>query len=224
MSELYSVIVRDIQELGPNVKQFRVDRPANYNFVPGQATQVTIDNPDWRDQTHPYSFTSLRADSNLEFILKIPPDGDELTRKLDELNVSEGMVIGEPEDAIQYTGPGVFIANGVGITSFIGILRQLREDDELESNRLMLFNESAEDVILEDEFEAMLGSDFLNILPKEHENEKYITGSYGPDFLRKYVTENERYVYICGPPEFVEAIQNYLEDLGVEYSSLAYRE
>jgi len=220
----YTVTVRDIQQITDDIKQFRVDRPANYNFVPDQATRVTVDKPDWRDNTRAFSFTSLRANSNLEFIAKIHPGRYEVTNELDKLKVSEQLVIGEPEDAINYTGVGIFLAQGLGVISLTGILRQLREDDELEGVRLILSNETAQDIILEEEIEAMLGHDFLNVLSEQDENDKYLAGPVNRDFLEEHVDDFNKNFYICGPPEFVNNMENILEKLDITPEALAYEE
>lgn len=220
----HTVTVRDIQQISDDIKQFRVDQPANYGYVPGQAARVTVDKPDWRGNTRAFSITSLRADSNLEFIVKIHPDRNEVTNELDKLKVSEQLVIGEPEDAIQYTGVGVFLAYGIGVISFAGILRQLREDDELEGVRLILANETAEEIILGEEFEAMLGRDFMNVLSEQNGNDKYLSGPIDQNFLEEHVEDFNKNFYVCGPPEFVNNIESILEDRDITPETLVYEE
>ncbi len=54
-----------------DVKRFMVEKPPGFSFIPGQATDVSINHPDWKEKLRPFTFTSLNEWPNLEFIIKI---------------------------------------------------------------------------------------------------------------------------------------------------------
>ena len=128
MSE-HIVTIRSIEQVTHDVKRFRFDKPAGYSFVPGQATDVSINLPEWKDELRPFTFTSLNDDPWLEFTIKRYKDHKGVTNKLHELTPGDQLVIRDVWGAIEYKGPGYFLAGGAGITPFMAILRQLKKDE-----------------------------------------------------------------------------------------------
>ena len=41
------VNILEINDVTHNVKSFKIEKPANYIFTPGQATDVSINKPGW---------------------------------------------------------------------------------------------------------------------------------------------------------------------------------
>src|ERR1700733_41103 len=144
-----------------NVKRFTVEKPKGYLFVSGQATDVSINKPGLEDDVHPFTFTCLNTDDHLEFIIKIYKG---MTKKLSNLKAGDELILHEVFGAINYQGPGLFIAGGAGITPFISILRQLKKDDQLAGNVLLFANRTEDDVILKDELDEMLGQNHIDII------------------------------------------------------------
>ena len=132
-----------------DVKRFAVEKPPGYDFIPGQATDVSINLPEWKDQLRPFTFTSLRNQSYLEFMIKIYDDHNGVTNKLGSINAGAELILHDVYGAITYEGPGVFIAGGSGITPFISIFRELYKHRNIHGNRLIYSNKTSEDVILE---------------------------------------------------------------------------
>ncbi len=64
------VRILDIQEVTHDVKCFRFEKPKGYKFIPGQATDVSINQPHWKEEIRPFTFTSLNTDDYLEFTIK----------------------------------------------------------------------------------------------------------------------------------------------------------
>ena len=53
------VPIQSIKNVTHNVRQYRVQKPENYEFVPGQATEVSINKEGWKEEKRPFTFTSL---------------------------------------------------------------------------------------------------------------------------------------------------------------------
>src|SRR5438045_681031 len=131
-----------------NVKRFVMEKPSGYTFVPGQATDVSINKPDLENELRPFTFTSLNEENYLEFIIKIYKGHDGITEKLLSVNAGDELIIHQVFGTINYKGTGLFIAGGAGITPFIAILRQLKRENKLQGNRVLFANRTAEDIIL----------------------------------------------------------------------------
>src|ERR1700759_822767 len=98
-----------------NVKCFRFEKPEGYTFHPGQATELSVNQPEWRDEKRPFTFTSLEEDPYLEFTIKRYPDRRGVTDLLHRLHPGDEVILRDVWGAIEYKGPGIFIAGGAGI-------------------------------------------------------------------------------------------------------------
>ena len=202
-----------------DVKSFLVERPAGYEFAPGQATEVSINLPGYEKKKRPFTFTSLAEDLVLGFTIKAYPEHEGVTKKLHELKPGDELIVRDVWGAITYTGPGVFLAGGAGITPFLAILRRLRQDGKLAGNRLIFSNKTARDVILEGELREMLGDDLLLTLTRA-EAPGYLTGRIDRPLLTEHVKDFSQPFYVCGPDPFVADVTAALKDLGAEADSI----
>jgi hypothetical protein len=218
MEEHFVRIIRT-EQLTHDVKSFQVDKPSGYSFVPGQATDVSVNRPDLRNKKRPFTFTGLTGDSYLEFIIKIYPAHKGVTSELDKLKPGDEIIIRDVWGAITYKGEGVFIAGGAGITPFISIFRDLREKNEAAGNTLIFANKTKADIILEQEFQKLLGKDFINILSDEV-IDGYSHGMLSEDFLKASISDFSRKFYVCGPPPMMTAVKKQLANLGVSKNSI----
>lgn len=211
----YTVKIIGIEKLTHDVKRFRVDRPDEYEFRPGQATGVAINTPELRKIRRSFTFTGLGDDPFLEFTIKIYPEHNGLTKELNRLVPGNELVIGSPWGAIAYKGKGVFIAGGAGITPFIAIFRDLKARGELQGNLLLFANKTRADIILEQEFRGMLGEAFINILSEE-KADGYHHGFIDEEFIRAHVSNFSQNFYLCGPPPMMQSLTGVLSRLGVD--------
>ena len=193
-----------------NVKRFTLEKPAGYSFISGQATDVSINKKGLETDLHPFTFTCLNSDNHLEFTIKIYKG---MTKKLLDINAGNELILHEVFGAINYQGPGLFIAGGAGLTPFISIFRQLKADNKLAGNALLFANRTENDIIIKDELDEMLGQNHVDIIsnPSSGQQSKHID----KDLIKQYLTSQTEYCYICGPDEFVAAMKNYLIELGV---------
>ena len=197
-----------------NVRRFTIEKPAGYKFISGQATDVSINKPGLEEELRPFTFTCLNSDDHLEFTIKIYKGHDGVTEKLGDINVGDELILHEVFGAINYQGPGLFIAGGAGLTPFISIFRQLKADNKLPGNTLLFANRTEEDIIIKDELDAMLGENHIDILSDPKTPGK--TGQHiDKTLLKQYLPPKAGYCYICGPDEFVAVMKNNLIALGV---------
>lgn len=204
-----------------NVKQFRVERPTGYNFVPGQATEVSINQPEWQDRRSPFTFTALPDKPYLEFTIKIYPDHHGVTDHLSHLHPGDELIIRDVWGAIEYKGPGYFIAGGAGITPFIAILRMLKANDQVEDNVLFFSNKRDEDIILGGELRSILG-DRARFLITQQPGTKNDSRRIDEAFLKSEVTDFNRHFYVCGPDPMVAAINDTLVKLGAQPDAVIF--
>ncbi len=204
-----------------NVKRFVVEKPLNFDFIPGQAIHISINLPEWRDQLRPFTFTSLRESNFLEFMIKIYDDHKGVTNMLGRTNADDELILHDVLGAIQFNKPGVFIAGGTGITPFIAIFRELYKNNQLRGNRLIYTNQTSDDVIMGEELHHMFKQDFVNVLTRQG-----IVGYVGKRIDRNFLIENivdfSQNFYVCGPDNLVKDIINHLTNLGADPETLIF--
>jgi hypothetical protein len=210
-----AVKILAISEDTPAARVFVTEKPENYDFSPGQATEVAVAKSGWRDKERPFTFTSLPDDPQLEFTIKTYPDHDGVTDEMRHLEIGDELLLGDPWGAIEYQGPGLFIAGGAGITPFLAILRDLHQRDELEGNILLYSNSKTEGIIAAAELKTMLG-DACNFFVTDGDEDDYREERLTKDILEEFKEDADGpYFYLCGPPEMVEEFEGYLEELEV---------
>lgn len=211
----HTVKIKSIQHITHDVLQIVTQKPEQYNFRPGQATEVAINKIGWKDEKRPFTFTNLPQDDHLEFTIKTYTSHKSVTNELLQLKIDDELILHEVFGAIEYKGEGVFIAGGAGVTPFISIFRHLQSKNETNDNKLIFANKTTDDIILLEEFENLLGDNFINILSNEKVN-GYAHGQITEDFLKPHITSSMNSVYVCGPPKMMEAIEKQLKNLNVD--------
>ncbi len=213
--ENHTLKIASINNVTHDVLRIITDKPAGLGFLPGQAANITINKSGWLKEERPFTITNLPANNFLEFTIKTYPDQDSVTNELLQLKQDDELVLHDVFGAITYKGEGVFIAGGAGITPFISIFRNLKAKNEIGNNMLVFANKTKADIILEDEFEELLGDAFINILSNE-EGEGYHHGRITEEFLKANVTDFNQQFYICGPPLMIKDVEKQLIGLGVD--------
>jgi ferredoxin-NADP reductase len=217
--EEYIVKILDIEPVTHDVKRFRVEKPRGYKFIPGQATEVSINSRDMKDEKRPFTFTCLNSESYLEFTIKIYPLHNGVTNELGKLKNGDELIIRDVWGAINYKGKGIFIAGGAGVTPFISIFRDLNTKNEVKGNMLLFANKTKADIILESEFKGLLGNSFINILSDENVK-GYFHGMINEDFLKAVIDDFGKKFYICGPPPMMDSVLKQLANLGAADNSI----
>lgn len=217
--EEHIVKILETAQLTHDVKRFRVEKPRAYSFVPGQATEISINSTALKNEKRPFTFTSLNSEDTLEFTIKIYDSHNGVTKELGKLGPGAELILRDVWGAIRYNGKGIFIAGGAGITPFISIFRDLGRKNDLSGNRLLFANKTKGDIILENELKMMLGKDFVNILSEE-KAEGYSFGMISEEFLKASIKDFNTNFYICGPPPMMASVMEQLSSLGVQEKSI----
>lgn len=217
------VKILSIEDITHNVKRFTVEKPLNYQFIPGQATDISINKPGLESTVGPFTFTSLNQSEYLEFTIKIYKEHDGLTAKLSTLNPMDELIVHDIFGTIQYRGPGLFIAGGAGITPFLAILRQLKLENSLSGNKLLFANHNEDDIINQAELEYILGNNYIDVL-KAPLNPEIQSKTIDKTLLKAYIGDQNKWYYICGPDAFTVTMIDHLQNLGVPRTKIVIEE
>lgn len=196
-----------------DVKRFVLEKPPGYTFIPGQSVNISINLPEWKNELRPFTFTNLPDDQYLEFMIKIYPDHNGVTKKLDSINQGDELILHDVFGAIQYKENGVFISAGSGITPFLSIFRYLYKQKHIRENVLIYSNKTSEDVIMGESLHTMLKDNFITIFTRENVV-GFIEKRIDRDFLIDHIKNFKQHFYLCGPESFVNDLKKILLGLG----------
>ena len=217
------VKIKSIKHITHDVLQIVTEKPQQYNFTPGQATEVAINKNGWKKEKRPFTFTCLPDNDYLEFTTKTYPSRKSVTNELLKLKIKDELILHDVFGAIAYKGEGVFIAGGAGVTPFISIFRYLKSKNEIGNNKLIFANKTKSDIILEQEFRILLGNNFINILSDENVK-GYAHGQITLDFLNANIGSINQHFYVCGPSPMTDAIEKQLVHLKVDEKHIVKEE
>src|ERR1700733_11860364 len=184
----FIVKILEIKQVTHDVKRFWVEKPSGYSFHPGQATELSVNRPGWKEEKRPFTFTCLNEDPFLAFTNKRYADRHGVTDLLHQLLPGDEVILRDVWGAIEYKGPGCFIAGGAGITPFLAIFRQLDHEKKVTGNSLFFSNKTAADVIEEEQLRSILGPNAFFILSQE-KKDGYLHGHIDGDFLRRHISD-----------------------------------
>lgn len=213
------VKIKSIDKVTHDVIRIVTEKPARYHFLPGQATEVSINKMGWVEEKRPFSFTCLPENDYLEFTIKTYPEHHGVTNELLNLEVDDELILHDVFGAITYKKEGVFIAGGAGVTPFISIFRHLQSNNQIGHNVLVFGNKTKADIILEIEFREMLGDAFINILSDE-KVPGYPFGLISEGFLKANISDFNQQFYVCGPPPMMDSVLQQLAHLGVNETAV----
>ena len=207
----HEVRILEMTKLNHDVIQFHLEKPEGYNFAAGQAIELTLDTGEKRGPA-PFTFTGLNSWKNLELTIKIYEEHHGLTAALRRMSPGDKVIISDPWDSFTNKGPGVFIAGGAGITPFIALLRQLHVEGRVANSQLLFFNKTSSDVFLHTELKRLLGPRYVDVITRGEDGSK--NHDVTEEALRRHINKVNQPFYLCGPPGFVEAIQQQLVKIG----------
>ncbi|MCK7615434.1 FAD-binding oxidoreductase [Roseibium sediminicola] len=218
---MHTAKILKIDQVTHDVKRFRISEPEGFDFNVGDATEIALDQDGWREETRPFTMTSLPEEKSLEFTIKGYPEHDGVTKRLHALKEGDTVLIADPFKTFRYEEPGVFIAGGAGITPFLAIFRMLEKEGKLAGNHLIIANKTSEDIIYKSQLESMDGLKVDHVLSDEDLAGTH-HGLIDADLLTDLVPDLDRRFYLCGPPPMMEAVEEVLGKLGVKAEAIAF--
>jgi propane monooxygenase reductase subunit len=202
----------------------------DFKFFPGQYVDIRVPGT---DQTRSFSManTSARDSGQLEFIIKVYPDGL-FSRFLDQ-----GLAAG---DRLELTGPFgvftlrdapdkdlVFVGGGAGLAPILCLLRSMAERGIDRKATFYYGARGQRDLCFEAELHALEaalpGFRYIPALSEPTQPDEQWAGENGliTDVVRRGAASGatgkltRSHAYVCGPPPMVEAAVPLLAQLGV---------
>lgn len=225
----YTLTLKEIRDVAVGTRLFVFDKPAEYVFKAGQYVALEVAKVegievDTRGLVRSFSLASAPYEENLYFAMR---QGESSFKQIfwqmqpgDTVTITKpvGFFVLPPEEDMR---PIVFLAGGIGITPVRSILKQAEYEKSQRHFTLFYANRFVEDAAFFEEIKnvALPNFRFVNVLSKSEEpcapkNDE--RGYICEPVLKKYVSDIAGCIYyIVGSPQFSEAIEKMLVDLGI---------
>ena len=217
------------EEVARGTIAFSFEKPAGFQFTPGQFIEVTLLNPpetDAEGDSRTFSIVSAPFEANLMVATRMRETA--FKRALKFLPIGAEVKIEGPFGAFTLHGdasrPAVFLMGGIGITPVRSMVLQATREKLPQRLYLFYSNRQPEDAAFLKE---------LTELQRENPNYRLIatmtqaqdsrgawtseTGYINAGMLAKYLSDlTAPMYYTSGPPEMVKAMRKILRDAGVK--------
>ena len=209
----------------------RLVEPQELRFFPGQYVDITIPGT---EETRSFSManTSSRESGQLEFVIKVYPDG-RFSHFLDtELKVGDQLDLSGPFGVFTlregYESDLVFVGGGAGMAPILSLLRSMAEKGIERKATYYYGARGRRDLCFEQELreleQALPNFRYVPALSEPAPDDDW-DGETGliTDVVERYEQNLKgAHAYVCGPPPMVEAAMPLLGTLGVEEKRIYY--
>ena len=192
-------------ELKPDNPKKKID------YKSGQFIFLRFHNKELTKEPHPFSIASKSGNEILKVIIK--KSGD-FTGKLGSLKKDEKVSVEGPYGKFNFRNfsskEQIWLAGGIGITPFIGMIEELEEHPDYKVKMFYTFQENY--VVDPEMLERIKGIKNLEFIPWSSEKRGYISPK---DVLHGEKHQGKEFL-ICGPPAFKEIMVKGLKKAGVK--------
>ncbi len=207
---MYTSKIIKIIELAEKTLAIQLTKPSEYIFEAGQFFQIYIKDKNNNLLSRYFSICSAPADSILEFATRLTGSDFKqalLNKKIgDEIEFTKALgKFTLPENKLK---PTVFLTGGIGITPFLSMLRELRNQGFDRKIYLFYSNKSTESTAYLKEIKEIANNNFELIMTMTNDPTWLgNTGYINEDIIIKNVDNFlEANYLIAGPPAMVKAM------------------
>lgn len=220
----YEVRLEGREEIAAGTMAFHFAKPGDFNFIPGQAIDVTVTTPAG-PAIHAFSIVSAPFESRLSIATRMRDSA--FKQALKALAIGSAIPIEGPFGALTLHDdrrrPAILLAGGIGITPFISMLRQATEEGLRQRFVLLYSNRRPEDAAFLAELQQLekRNADFrlLATMTQMQGSQYPWSGETGPlnaDLLQRGASGlTSPIYYLAGPPLMVESLRDKLNGIGV---------
>jgi len=229
--------LRKREEIAEGTMAFYFDKLAGFEFKAGQSLDLTLIQPpetDAEGNTRAFSIASPPFEPFLMIATRMRDTA--FKRVLSKIPLGTEVRIEGPSGSFTLhknpTKPAVFLAGGIGITPFLSIIRQARQDKTAHQLYLFYSNRRPEDApflsLLEESGQQNPNFRFVPTMTDMGKSKQDWHGERGPvnrEILAKHIPSLQGPIYyLAGPPGMVTAMRQRLMDSGVDEDDLRTEE
>jgi ferredoxin-NADP reductase len=216
------------EEIAADTMSFHFEKPAGFQFKPGQYLDCTLTNPretDAEGNIRSFSIASAPAEPHLMLATRMRDTA--FKRVLKTMPIGSPLSVEGPMGSFTLhnntTRPAILIAGGIGITPFRSMIVNAARTKLAPRIVLLYSNHRPEDAAFLDELQK-LGSENKNFkliavmtdMQKSKRTWSGETSKLDKAFITRHVPDlNGPIFYVAGPPAMVNGMKSTLIDTGV---------
>jgi len=229
--------LRKREEPARDTMAFYFDKPAGFEFKPGQTVDMTlIDPPETDAEGNIRTFSIASAPFDPQLMIATRMRNTAFKRVLKTMPLGTAVKIDGPGGSFtlhkNQAKPAVFLAGGIGITPFFSIIRQAASAKLPHQLCLFYSNRGPEDApflaALEDSARQNPNFHFVPTMTNMEKSQREWKGEKGlidRDMVAKHVPSLQGPIYyVAGPPGMVTAMRQMLVAAGVDEDDLRTEE
>ena len=236
MSEKRLKILRS-EEIAEGTQAFHLERPAGFDYMPGQTIDLYLIDPNDMDDEGPvrtFSLVSAPYEPELMFATRMRDTA--FKRWLKEAKNEAELTWDGPYGSFTLhknpAKPAVFLAGGIGITPFMSMMKAATHDKLPHQIYLFYSNNRPEDAAFQKEIAELAKQNpnlhvilTMTAMDKSKRSWDGETGFIDKAKLEKYVKDLAAPIYyIAGPPGMVAAMRTMLVGAGVDEDNIRFEE
>ncbi|MFZ0818943.1 MAG: FAD-dependent oxidoreductase [Candidatus Acidiferrales bacterium] len=230
---IYQVKLKRKEEVAEGTMAFYFEKPAGFQFKPGQFADLTLPNPpetDAEGNIRTFSIASAPAEEDLMFATRMRDTA--FKRVLKSMPLGTEITMEGPSGSFTLHGDSsrsaVLLAGGIGITPFRSMALNLGTSRDAHRLLLLYSNRRPEDAAFLDELESVAAKNknlrFIGTMTQMEKSKLKWTGRTGlidKKMLSECVRDlKDPICYVAGPPAMVSTIGRALMDAGVSKDSI----
>ncbi|MDB5838293.1 MAG: hypothetical protein JWQ23_245 [Herminiimonas sp.] len=211
--------VTEVESVSSSVKRLVIRlQEGGIDFLPGQYVHMEVPGT---DAVRSYSFANAPGSQELEFFMKVYPQGAMSDYLGERAAVGDVIRIKGPAGHFYLRAPKrpiLMIAGGTGLAPMLSMLRSLSQATGLPPLRLSYGVNEASEFFGEAELQSLaaglpLTVDRVAVSAQEWEGPVgHVTALLAPELLNGGDCD----AYLCGPPPMIEAVTAWLRDNGLK--------
>lgn len=214
-------VVTCFEYLTHDVIKLRLKTNKSLEFSPGQYAQLEFS----ADAVRPYSMAGICGDSELEFHIRVVPNGRVTPRLTRELLVGDSVKISGPLGGsylrVKHNDPMLCVGGGSGLAPMLSIVRGALEAGMKNPIYLYFGVRSEVDVygldILEGLKNAYSNFQYKVVLSASGDSSSRFENGFVTEVIKRDMTDLKGWrVYLAGPPPMVDAATHLVVRSGVE--------
>ena len=224
----YIATLKQKTYLTPDILELHFEKPADFIYQAGQFVQWTVPDGTSGRILRPFSLSSAPADDELEFLLKVLPDGRASTYAAN-LRIGDNLRLEEPKGKfiIETAKPHLyFIATGAGLAPIMAMMRDELQNKKTDAEVRLLFGvRSEDDIFWADRLES-LRSRYTNFSytitlsqPKPNNGWSGLRGRVTDHVLHHLVNHQ---FFLCGNAAMVKDMRQLLIGNGIEAAQIHF--
>lgn len=217
----YETVITELTFLSSEIVKLglKIEDRSKIAFLPGQYANILVPGS---SETRSYSFSSPSGSDEMEFIIRLLPQGL-MSDYLRKAKVGDNIQLTGPLGSFysrEITRPTLFFAGGTGIAPFIAMFEQLQQEPCDPRIQLFYGATTAENVVELDRIAMYSNFDVETRACISNEASEKFAQGFVTQWINKDILPEESYdIYICGPNAMVDAVKKSLEEQEIKYEN-----